>query len=128
MTLLDQVEAGAEEPGSAVDGWVDVCAVDDLIIDVGACALVAGAPVAVFRTWPDGELFAVGNIDPYTSASVMSRGMVGSIGDRPMVASPIMKQRFDLRTGEALDDRSVRLATYEIEVVDGRVRVSAAPM
>lgn len=129
MTLLDRVqdEAGARR-GAAVDGWVDVCGVDDLLLDVGACALVEGAPVAIFRTWPDGELHAVGNIDPYSGASVMSRGIVGSIGDRPVVASPILKQRFDLRTGVSLEDDSVVLPAYAVRIEAGRVLLSAAPV
>jgi len=127
MTLLERVQGEAEGPGTAVGGWVDVCSVHDLLLDVGACALVAGAPVAIFRTWPNGELFAIGNIDPYTSASVISRGIVGSIGDRPVVASPIMKHRFDLHTGESLDDPAVVLPTYAVRVTDDRVLVAASP-
>lgn len=129
MTLLDRVqgEVGARR-GAAVEGWVDVCGEDDLLLDVGACALVDGAPVAIFRTWPAGDLYAVGNIDPYSGASVMSRGIVGSIGDRPVVASPILKQRFDLRTGAALEDASVALPAYAVRLEAGRVLVSAAPV
>jgi len=124
MTLLDP-NPTLIHAGSPVDVWVDVCALDDLLADRGVAALVAGAPVAIFRTFPDDELHAVGNIDPYSGASVMSRGLVGSIGDRPMVASPILKQRFDLTTGEALDDPSVCLPTYAVRVIDGRVVVGA---
>ena len=126
MTLLDRVQDNAgSRRGAAVDGWVDVCDLDDLLADVGACALIDGAPVAIFRTGPDDELFALGNIDPFTSASVMSRGIVGSVGELAVVASPMLKNRFALRTGESLDNPAVALPTYAIQVVDGRVLVSA---
>ncbi|NUO44515.1 MAG: nitrite reductase (NAD(P)H) small subunit, partial [Streptomyces sp.] len=29
-------------------------------------------------------------------------------------ASPLLKQRFDLETGECLDDEAVRITTYEV--------------
>lgn len=102
--------------------WSDVCAVDDLIVDRGACVLVAGRQVALFRL-ADGSIRAISNFDPFSGAYVMSRGLVGSAGDRPKVASPMYKQSFDLATGECLDDPTVRLATFEVRVVNGRVEV-----
>src|SRR4051812_33822278 len=104
MTLLDDqtpaVPAAVETEDA--EGWTDVCAFDWLIPDRGVAALVAGRAVAVFRCAPDDELFALADVDPYSGASVLSRGLVGSIGDRPTVASPLLKQRFDLATGEAV--------------------------
>jgi nitrite reductase (NADH) small subunit len=125
MTLLD------ETASAVLDGEldeVDVCELDDLLLDRGACALVSGIPVAVFRCSPGDELHAVGNIDPYSGASVLSRGIVGSIGDRTVVASPIFKHRFDLRTGESLDDPTVAIPVHRVRVVGGRIRVSVAPL
>jgi nitrite reductase (NADH) small subunit len=107
---------------------LEVCSFDDLVPDRGVCALVGGAPVAVFRCSPDDELFAVGNIDPYSAASVLSRGIVGSVGDRPVIASPIYKNRFDLRTGQSLDDPAVRLPVHEARVDGGRVLVGPSPV
>jgi nitrite reductase (NADH) small subunit len=123
MTLLD-------DPGRLLtdeDREVDICAFDDLVPDRGVCALIAGAPIAVFRCSPDDELFAVGNLDPYSGASVLSRGIVGSVGDRAVIASPIFKNRFDLENGESIDDASVRIPVHAIRVVDGRVLVAARP-
>ena len=125
MTLLDHASSPA---GSSATPWVDVCRFDDLLPDRGACALVDGEPVAVFRCLPDDALYAVGNIDPYSGSSVMSRGIVGSIGDRPIVASPLFKQRFDLRSGEAIDDPETSLAVHAVRCVDGVIQVSVAPI
>jgi nitrite reductase (NADH) small subunit len=67
----------------------------------------------------------VGNQDPFTGAYVLSRGIVGSRGDIPTVASPLHKQVFDLRTGSCLDDESVAVPVYAVRIRDGVVEVMA---
>jgi nitrite reductase (NADH) small subunit len=104
--------------------WVDVCALDDLIPCRGVCALVDGHQVAVFRVAAN-EVLALSNWDPFSKAFVLSRGIVGSKGDRLKVASPVYKQTFDLRTGECVDDPSVAVAVFEVRVVGDRVEVAA---
>jgi nitrite reductase (NADH) small subunit len=101
--------------------WVDVCSVADLVPDRGVAALVGGAQVAVFLV--DGEVFALSNFDPFSEAFVLSRGIVGSRGDRLKVASPVYKQSFDLRTGRCLDDADVSVPVFGARVVGGRVQV-----
>lgn len=104
--------------------WQDVCAYDDLVPDRGTAALVGGRQVALFRVSPDDELFALSNHDPFSGANVMSRGIVGSRGDVPKVASPMYKHNFDLRTGTCLDDPAVSLPVYLVRERDGRVEVA----
>ncbi|MGH3798001.1 MAG: nitrite reductase small subunit NirD [Pseudonocardiaceae bacterium] len=104
--------------------WTVVCRYDDLIAERGVAALVDGDPVAVFRTHDD-ALYALSNLDPFSCASVLSRGIVGDRGGRATVASPIYKQAFDLATGRCLDDPEVLVPTYATRVVDGVVEVSA---
>ncbi|WP_210651604.1 nitrite reductase small subunit NirD [Nocardioides sp. SYSU D00065] len=99
-----------------------VCRVDAIPLEGGVAVLVGGEPVAVFRTY-DGEVLALGNIDPFSGASVLARGIVGSRGDVPVVSSPMYKQAFDLRTGRCLDDESVGVPAYAVSVVDGTVLV-----
>ncbi|MGH9281492.1 MAG: nitrite reductase small subunit NirD [Acidimicrobiales bacterium] len=110
----------------ASPAWVDVCALGDLVPDRGVCALVGGHQIAVFRVSPSDELYAVSNHDPFSRANVMSRGIVGSKGDVPKVASPMYKQAFDLRTGVCIGDSTVSVPTFRVEVVDGRVLVERA--
>ena len=102
-----------------------VCAVDAIPLEGGVAALVDGSAVAVFRSF-EGEVFALSNLDPFSGASVLSRGIVGTRGDAPVVSSPMYKQAFDLRTGACLDDAAVRVASYDIAVVDGVVHVGPA--
>jgi nitrite reductase (NADH) small subunit len=106
--------------------WVDVCGLDELVEDRGVCALVDGHQIAIFRVSPTGDLYALSNYDPFSRAFVLSRGIVGSKGDVPKVASPVYKHNFDLRTGRCLDDPAVSVRTYAVRVVSGRVQVSAS--
>jgi nitrite reductase (NADH) small subunit len=103
--------------------WHDVCGSDELELNRGVCALVGSRQIAVFRLSPDGELYAISNYDPFSEACVLSRGIVGSADDVPIVASPVYKQRFDLRTGRCLDDSSVTLPVYRVRESDGRVAI-----
>ena len=131
----DGTTAGAEakdprpEPTTAaaptpVEGWTRVCPLERLQPERGVCALVAGEPVAVFRTHDD-RLFALHNLDPFSGASVLSRGIVGDLGGTPVVASPLYKQHFALESGVAVEDDSVVVATYPVRVVDGTVEVGS---
>lgn len=103
--------------------WTPVCAADRLLPDRGVAALVGGEPIAVFRL-SSGELFAIGNVDPCSGAGVLSRGIVGDAGGVPTVASPMYKQRFDLRTGHCLDDPDRAVPTYAVREVDGMIEVA----
>ena len=101
--------------------WTDVCAAGVLLPERGVAALVDGEQIAVFLV--DGALHAVGNIEPASGAAVLSRGIVGSAGERLTVASPLFKQRYDLATGECLDDPMLSVPVWPARLRDGRVEV-----
>lgn len=61
-----------------------------------------------------GRPYAIGNQDPFTGAQVLARGLLGCAGGRPFVASPLLKQRFDLESGRCLDDEAVAVRTYPV--------------
>ncbi|NNC10962.1 nitrite reductase small subunit NirD [Planctomonas sp. JC2975] len=105
--------------------WSRVCRVDDLEPGWGEAVLLAERQVALFRVG-DRELYAVDHIDPKTAAPVIARGIVGSKGDRTTVASPLLKQVYDLETGECLSESGPSLATYRTRVVSGYVEIEAA--
>ncbi|HVT68738.1 MAG TPA: nitrite reductase small subunit NirD [Trebonia sp.] len=106
-------------------GWVPVCRYEDLTPERGVCALVQGRQVAVFRL-AEGELAAISNWDPFSRAGVLSRGIVGSRGSRPTVATPLHKQTFDLRSGRCLDDPDVEIAVHAVRHEQGLVWLSTA--
>jgi nitrite reductase (NADH) small subunit len=96
------------------DGWFTVCDLSRLTPGRGVAALLPdGRQVALFRDRAD-RLYAIDNRDPFGGAAVLSRGLTGTHQGRPFVASPLLKQRFDLVTGECLDDETVRVAAYEV--------------
>jgi nitrite reductase (NADH) small subunit len=104
--------------------WTVVVRLEDLRTDRGVAALVGDQPVAVFRLG-DGTLAAIDHVEPMTGVPVLARGLVGSTGDVTYVASPLHKQRFDLVTGQCLDDASVSVRVWHVAVIDGHVCVAA---
>ncbi|WP_084103235.1 nitrite reductase small subunit NirD [Demequina sp. NBRC 110056] len=78
-----------------------VCAYDRLTPDLGVAALIGDTQVALFRL-ADGSVHAVQNLCPFSGASVLSRGITGTRGDVPTIASPIYKQVFSLIDGTCL--------------------------
>jgi nitrite reductase (NADH) small subunit len=99
MTLVDAPHLDSRTPDA---GWVRVCALADLEVERGRAALLGSTQIALFLLH-DQRVYAVSNLDPYSGASVISRGIVGTRQDIPTVASPMYKQVFDLRTGACLD-------------------------
>ena len=96
--------------------WIPVCTMADLEVERGRAALIEGEQLALFLL-SDGSVRAVSNLDPYSGAHVLSRGIVGSRTlvdgtEAPTISSPLHKQSWDLRTGVVLetqgkDDRSI---------------------
>lgn len=125
----------AVDGSGAVEGtWVRACSIDDLIVGRGVAVLgPRGEQAALFRL-PAAEtdreaapgrsrLYAIGNIDPFGRAAVLSRGLTGDRAGEPTVASPLGKQVFALRTGVCLDDESVSVPSYGVRVVERIVEV-----
>ena len=108
------------------DTWTAVCTLRDIVPNTGVCALVDQKQVAVFRIGHGEEVYAIANYDPNSHASVLSRGLVGNLGDRLVVASPIYKHHFDLRTGECLEAPENSVDAYTARVYDGKVWVAAS--
>lgn len=113
------------EVASPVSGaWTAVCAYDALTPGRGVAALVEGRQVAVFRD-RSGRVYALSNEDPFSGAYVLSRGIVGSRAGVPVVASPMYKQAFCLRTGVCLDEDGVSVEAYATRLVAARQLVTA---
>ena len=113
MTIINDIQV-----------WTAACRYDYLIPNRGVGVLLAdGTQAALFRL-DDGTLHAVGNIDPFSGAAVMSRGIVGDRGGRATVQSPIKKQAFCLDDGICLDNADVALSVYPTRITaDGQVEI-----
>lgn len=84
--------------------------------------MIGNQAVAIFRLHDD-SVFVLGNVDPFSGASVMSRGIVGDVAGDPVVASPVYKQHFRLADGGCIEDETISLASYRCVVSDGAVIV-----
>ncbi|MBP0599560.1 nitrite reductase small subunit NirD [Herbaspirillum sp. LeCh32-8] len=107
--------------------WTPVCDLQDIVPNTGVCALIEGQQVAVFHVIDsntagnEARVFAIGNYDPNSEASVLSRGLVGNLGERIVVASPIYKQHFDLQTGKCLEEPANSVTAWPARIADGKV-------
>ncbi|TGD90491.1 nitrite reductase small subunit NirD [Mycolicibacterium sp. CH28] len=118
MTVLADRNAGLD-----LGSWTPACAHSALLAGRGVAVLLPGAEQVALFLLADGTLAAVGNIDPFGRAAVMSRGITGDRGGEPTVASPLGKQVFSLVDGRCLDDESYALPVYDVRVVDGFVGI-----
>ncbi|MGH3560278.1 MAG: nitrite reductase small subunit NirD [Mycobacterium sp.] len=116
MTLLNDIAV-----------WTTACDYDHLIPDRGVGVLLDdGSQAALFRL-DDGSVCAVGNVDPFSGAAVLSRGIVGDRNGRLAVVSPIQKHAFALDDGSCLDDPRVSVPVYPARVTrDGHIQVGRA--
>ncbi len=104
--------------------WQTVCSKRDLVPDSGIAVWTEQGPVAVFYV-PDVApgLFAIGHYDPIGKANVLARGIVGDIKGEPVVASPLYKQHFSLRSGQCLEDENVSVPVYPVRLEDDRLEL-----
>ena len=128
-TMTNKTMKAQDEKEIADQDWVSICLLQDLPLDAGVAALLhADTPqetqIALFRTSDSDTVYAVSNYDPFSEANVLSRGILCSIGDQIAVASPVLKEHFDLVTGQCFEDESVSIATFPVKIADGNVLVA----
>lgn len=104
--------------------FIPVCRLDDIVPNTGVCALVGGRQVAVFRL-DDDSVYALDNRDPFSRANVLSRGIVGDVKGELVVASPVYKQHFSLKSGQCLEDPAVRVPVYAVRLQEEMIWVEA---
>ena len=110
-----------------MSNWTDICNLNDITPNTGVCALHNGEQVAIFRIQFNDEetVYAVNNYDPLSDANVISRGIVGTVGDDVVVASPIYKQHFKLTNGSCIEDDTAVLKTYAVRIESNKVQLAA---
>jgi nitrite reductase (NADH) small subunit len=112
------------------EAWTSVCDEDDLVVGSGVCALLESKgmfeQVALFRETRDGPVYAIGNYDPLGGANVLSRGIIGSIGTRLVVASPLYKQHFCLESGQCIEDPAISVKAWAVRIEAGKVQLRTA--
>lgn len=103
--------------------WIPVCDKDELIPDSGICVKSGSQQIALFCEGNGQQVYAVDNLDPVGKANVISRGLLGSAESVTYVASPLLKHRFDLKTGICLDDENLRLRTWQVRIQGNQVEI-----
>jgi len=109
--------------------WVSICQDQDLLANTGLCALHDGEQVAIFKislpenSTYDQDIYALANYDPIGKANVLSRGILGNIGEHLVVSSPLYKQHFDLASGECLEDPDQNIKTYEVRRFNNEIQL-----
>jgi nitrite reductase (NADH) small subunit len=113
---------------TTTENWITVCHELDLVKNSGVCALVNEQQVALFKLTSanDGQIYAISNWDPIGKANVLYRGLLGSIKDKPVVASPLYKQRYCLSTGQCMDDLAQKVQVYPCRIVEQQVQLHFA--
>ena len=107
--------------------WIKACSVSDVPENGGAAVLLNGEQIAIFNFTMRGEWYASQNMCPHKMQFVLSRGMIGSVGDdcEPKVACPFHKKTFSLKTGSCLSGDDYQIQTYPIKVESGFVYIQA---
>jgi nitrite reductase (NADH) small subunit len=109
----------------ALHEWELACNSGDLVEGSGVCALVKGVQVAIFYLPQlENPVFALDNHDPIGGANVLSRGIVGDLGGELVIASPLYKQHFNLRTGACLERDDVAVPVYRARLEGDRVLIA----
>ena len=114
---------------TADQNWTNICALQDLPCDevtdrIHGVVTAEETQVALFRT-SDDAVYAISNFDPFSEANVLARGILCSIGEQLAVASPVLKEHFDLSTGQCFEDENVSIATFPVKIADGNVLIAA---
>ncbi len=127
--MNDLTQKAQDDTVTADQNWTSICTLQDLPLNAGVAALLnADSPeetqIALFRTSANDAIYAVSNFDPFSQANVLARGILCSIGDQIAVASPVLKEHFDLATGQCFEDDSVSIATFPVKIADGNVLVA----
>jgi nitrite reductase (NADH) small subunit len=101
--------------------WESICSANLIPLNAGAAVLLDGIQIAIFRFGDD--VFAIDNYDPIGAANVLARGIIGDTKGELCVASPLYKQHFSLRSGQCLEDSSVRVNTYGVRISGGQIEI-----
>ncbi|MCU0327195.1 MAG: nitrite reductase small subunit NirD [Spirosomaceae bacterium] len=104
--------------------WQQVCRVEDIPEDGGACVLLDGEQIAIYNFTRRGEWFATQNLCPHKQQMVLSRGMIGTQAGEPKVACPFHKKTFSLKSGKCLSGDDYEIKTYPVRIEDGMVLVA----
>jgi len=101
--------------------WVEVCTIDDIPQNGGACVELEGKQIAIYNFTRRNEWYATDNECPHKKQMALSRGMIGDTAGEPKVACPFHKKTFSLKNGACLSGEEYQIATYPVKVEGNKV-------
>jgi nitrite reductase/ring-hydroxylating ferredoxin subunit/DMSO/TMAO reductase YedYZ heme-binding membrane subunit len=114
--------AGDHEIGGArADGWVDICAVDDIEDTRARVACVGGERLAVFRY--DGKLSCVSSVCQHQNGPLGEGRVIDGL-----ITCPWHGYQYCPDNGASPAPFTERIPTFAVRVVAGRVQVDPAPL
>lgn len=106
--------------------WLPLCKTSDLVPGSGVCALFEDRQIAIFYLPEEApQVYGLSNWDPIGKANVLSRGIIGDIEGKLVVASPLYKQHFELATGQCLEDEENPVPVFQLRLEDDQVMIAA---
>ncbi|WP_152081333.1 nitrite reductase large subunit NirB [Enterobacter oligotrophicus] len=108
-------------PAEESKRWQEICGIDDIPEQAGIGARLGHNPIALFRFGK--SVYALDDIEPGSSANVLSRGILGDAGGEPVVISPLYKQRIRLRDGRQCENGEPAVRAWPVKVEHGKVWV-----
>lgn len=97
--------------------FVDVCALESIALGGSLAVRAAGRDVALFNV--DGAVHAIENACHHAGAALSGGKLCGRI-----VACPAHGWKYDVTTGALLVAPQMSVQKFQVEIVDGRVRVA----
>ena len=99
------------------DGWVELCALDDMAVGEGRYVVHDGRAVAVLRVTAN-RVRVMDDACPHAGGS-LSAGQIDADGG--CVFCPWHGWPFDLETGRCPDNEAFGVQTYPVRIHQGRV-------
>jgi nitrite reductase (NADH) small subunit len=106
---------------SEITKWVEVCTIEDIPQNGGACVELEGKQIAIYNFTRRNVWYATDNECPHKKQMVLSRGMIGDAAGEPKVACPFHKKTFSLKNGTCLSGEESQIATYPVKVENNTV-------
>ena len=107
--------------------WKALCKKSDLIPNSGVAALHEEQQIALFYVpGYETEVFAISNSDPFSGSNVLARGLIGDLKGELMVASPLYKQHFSLKSGTCMEDAEVSVPVWPVRLNGEQVEIVVA--
>ena len=123
MELLNDTKSVSAMGTEEIKGWFKAAPATSFPSNGGACVRYKNLQIAVFNFSTRKEWYACQNLCPHKQQMVLSRGIIGSLGEQPKVACPFHKRTFSLRNGECLNGAEESIAVFPVKVFDGFVYI-----